>query len=516
MTAPARSIAGVSILEAGFADSARRAVGDWRPSRYTAPLCENFATDGDRLLRFADRFWSIEEAETFELDEWQRWLIRHALERYPDDWPVVHLRGELRYRQLVISLGRQNGKSLIGALFVIYFLALHLRGPKVVGLASIDEQAQIVYQRVKYAIDNSPELSRELRTSDTRGIKRKSPNGRATAGVYRTLPAKEDSAQGHPASGVLYDELHLGLAALWDAMVLAQQSFRNSLMAGITTAGDDESELLIRLYGEGEAAIAGEDERFGFFLWEAPDDQLTEAGVIAANPAVACGRKSLEVVMSDARKMWADERRGKDGMTGRQRVIRYTLNRFVKGAAAAWASVEAWDANSRQPELAGETVFSIERTASWEHAVITATAKRAGEVHTELVCSIEQPNPAQLRDIAHQLARRGSCAFTMNARSLGALANQLRDDGYEVWRLGESEVAAAAQTAHGAIARGEVVHAHDELIRLQFTRGRRREQDAGGWRLSDTLSTGDIDALRATVYGLYVASVRAERTMQLG
>lgn len=507
----------MSIL-APIADSSTgAAVGDWRPTRYTRPLRDDeqlMITDGDRLLSFADRYWSIEEAESFELDEWQRWLIRAVLERYPDDWHEPHLRGQLRYRQVVISLGRQNGKSLIGALFVIYLLALHVRGPKVIGLASIDEQAQIVYQRVKYAIDNSEQLSRELRTSDTRGIKRKSPNGRAVAGRYSTLPAKEESAQGHPASGVLYDELHLGLAALWDAMVLAQRAIRNSLMVGITTAGDDSSELLLRLYGEGEAAIAGDDDRFGFFVWEADSDELTEAGVIAANPAIACGRIPLDVAMSDARKMYAATKRDKNGLTGRQRVIRYTLNRFIRGAAAAWAPVEPWDAVTSQPVIDGETVYAIERTPGWEAASITATVKRGDELHTELVASLLDPTPAQLREACDLLALRGPAVFTMDS-TLTALGRDLKASGYECWLLGASEVAAAAQAAHGAIARGAVVHPHDELVRLHFTRGRRREQDAGGWRLSRSLSTGDTDALRATVLGLYVASVKPAFDLQL-
>lgn len=507
----------MSVIEAGFADSVRHAVGDWHPTRHTPELRPGqLVTDGDRLLRFADAHWTLADAETFELDPWQRWLIRHALERYPDDWHVEHLRGQLRFRQVVISMGRQNGKSVLGALFAIYLLVLHLRGPRVIGLASLDEQAQIVYQRVKYAIDNSDRLSAELTTSETRGIKRKSANGRAVAGVYYTLPAKEDSAQGHPASGVLYDELHLGLAALWDAMVLAQQAITNSLMIGITTAGDDESVLLLRLYDEGEAAIAGNDERFGFFVWEGDSDELTEANVIAANPAIACGRKSLELVMADARKMYADQRRDKDGLTGRQRVIRYTLNRFLKGAAAAWAPVERWDANSRQPEIAGETVFAFERTPSWEHVAITATAKIGDELHTELVASIADATPDQLYAIAVRLAVGRLAVFAMPASTLGALGKRLKRDGFETWLLGSTEEASAAQTTHGAIERGAVIHAHDELLRLQFTRGRRRDQEAGGWRLSRSKSTGEIDALISTVIGVYVASVKADRAIQLG
>ena len=39
------------------------------------------------------------------------------LKRYPLDWHVERLRGRLRFRQLVISMGQQNGKSLLGAIF---------------------------------------------------------------------------------------------------------------------------------------------------------------------------------------------------------------------------------------------------------------------------------------------------------------------------------------------------------------------------------------------------------------
>lgn len=501
----------MTILDALADRAATSAVGDWRPTRYTKPLRPDFTSDGDKLIRFARNYWSVAELDELHLDDWQTWLIRAVLETYPPDWPVERLRGQLRYRQVVISMGRQNGKSLLGALFVIYFLALHVRGPLVKGLASIDAQAKIVYDRVKYGIDNSPALSRELRTTETRGIRR-----RDNTGEYITLPAKEDSAQGHPASGVLYDELHLGLAALWDAMILAMRARRNSLMVGLTTAGDDGSELLVRLYAEGDVAIEGGDERFGFFLWEAADDEMTEANVIAANPAIACGRIPLDDAMADARKMYADLQRGPDGLTGRQRAIRYTLNRFVKGAAAAWASVEAWDALPCIENLdTVEPVYTFARTPSWEAASVVCTELVDGRPHTELVASLTDASPAQLTAVAKALAERGACVFAGDAAELGGWLNALRVDGYEVWKLGQQEMAAAAQGAAGAIERGDVTHAHDELIRHQFTKGRRREQDTG-WRLSTSLSTGEIDALKATVMGVYVAELRHQRAMQLG
>lgn len=473
--------------------------------------CSRFVTDGGRLIAFALRYVVTAMFGRLELDDWQRALVNAVLERYPDDWHDPALRGQLRYRQVVISMGRQNGKSLLGMLFILYFLCLHVRGPNVIGLASLDRQAKIVYKRVKYAIDQSDAMLRELKTTETRGISR-----RDGSGAYFTLPAKEDSAQGEPGTGIVYDELHLGLAALWDAMVLAQRAIRNSLMVGITTAGDDGSELLIRLYGEGDAAIAGEDERFGFFLWESPDDQLTEANVIRANPAIACGRVPLDVAMSDARKMERDTQRGPDGLTGRQRMVRYTLNRFIAGAAGAWVPLEDFDARKGQPEIVGTRVYTIDRTESWEWASVTCTSKSDGVFTSELVASIEAPDMDQLEAVCDVLAARDAGAvFAMDSKTLGELALRLRENGREVWRLGASEMVAAAQHA-AAVIRGDgrLVHAGDQLVRRHVARGRRRDAE-GGWRLSRSLSIGDTDALFGLVIGLYVADQLAEAGLQL-
>lgn len=511
-------------------------VGDWLPARYTPSLSgsEVFPSRGDRLLTFAECEWCIPDAETFELDAWQRWLIRHILEVYPEDWPVEHLRGQMRFRQVVVSMGRQNGKSVIGALLAFYFLTMHKRGPRVVGLASVDRQAKIVYDRVRHAIDSNPRLSRDLRTTGTRGITYRAPGA---AGIYQTLPADADSVQGEPVTGALYDELHLGLIAIWDALVLGQSSHDNSMLVGITTAGDDGSDLLIRLYAEGDAAIKScdlvlqlvadnaepdlieeADPQFGFFVWEAADDELTEANVIRANPAIACGRKPLRRAMRDARTMMLDLEKDEDGLTGPQRVLKYTLNRFAEGAADSWTNTDAWKATAR-PEIEhgpGTLHFGIERTPEWEYAAITATSKaEGGGVKTELVAAINDPSMEQLYEACSALGRaHPGSVFAMPADSLNALADRLREDGREVWKLAAHEMAAAAQHAHGVIVRRAIEHADDIITRMQMARGRRKNS-GDGWKISRDLSIGETDALLATVVGVFVATIKREKRMQL-
>lgn len=507
----------MSVLAPSFGDVDLAPVGDWRPSRFTDTLSgtDDFTTEGDKLLRFVARFWRSAETDTFKLDAWQVWLIRRILETYPPDWPVVALRGQLRYRQVVVSVGRQNGKSVIGAMLAIYFLCLHVKGPRVVGTASVESQAKIVYDRVKYAVENSPALAADLKATGTRGISR-----RDGTGIYQTLPAKEETAQGEPITGCVYDELHLGLAALWDALVLGQRARRNSMVAGITTAGDADSLLLLRLYEEGQAAIDGHDERFGFFAWESltaefgKDYVPTEADIIAANPAVACGRVDLTVAMSDALKMW---RSGKDekGVTGRDRVIRYTLNRFIEGSSNAVVPIGTWRRHKAPfPEPTGDVVYAIDRSDGWEYATVTATTKLDGVLYTEVVAQIVAPDQDQLLDICDALAARGRAVFALDTKTLKALGAELKARGYETWVLGASETESAASSVLAAIKRGGVKHDGAAVLSAQIPRAKER-RTGETWRISRTLSIGDIDAVTATFVGLYVALVRQERSLQL-
>ena len=522
-------------LAPGFIDPDLVPVGDWMPARYTRSLSgtEDFTTDADRLLAVVIAVWRTPEVETFLADVWQVWLLRHILETYPPDWPVEHLRGQLRFRQVVISMARQQGKSVFAAILAFYFLTMHVKGPRVVGLASRNEQAKIVYDRVKYVIGKrtdpnprAPWLAEQIMATDSRGIKWR--NGK---GLYQTLPADEDRAQGEPISGCLYDELHLGLTALWDAIIEGQKARRNSLLVGITTAGDDDSDLLARLYDEGAASIeyaeaclaagewtSGDDERFGFFCWEAADDTLTEANVIRSGPAIACGRVPLDTTMTAARKRWKAPK-DKEGVLGRDRVIRYTLNRFVEGAANSWASIKAW-----ADQAAGEpvtdrhgpgVVYALQRTESWEWVTITATSKVDGRLVTEVVAALEDPDHDTLVKVCKALHRRGhGAAFAVERSRMKALGVSLREEGLEVWMLISGEVASAAATTRSAIARRKLDHPGDPLLTLQMRQARRRDL-GDSWRLSWSLSTGDIDAVSATTLGVEVATNRPDNTIPI-
>jgi hypothetical protein len=278
-------------------------------------------------------------------------------------------------------------------------------------------------------------------------------------------------------------------------MVKGQRARANPLLVGITTAGDDDSELLLTLYKQGEQAIAGEHERFGFFCWEAPEGATidTPGAIEAANPAVACGRIDVETVRSDERT------------TPEADQIRYTLNRFTSSTAAAMP-LGAWTSSAGlELEPHERVIYTFERTRSWEYGSIVAAAKGTdGLVWTELVASIVRPNLDQLVQLADQLRARGPATFAMDGLRLSALAKQLEAKGYETRVLRAADATQCGPSAYSLITAGKVRHAEDPLVTAQM-RAARRKNVGESWRISSAESAGDVDAVLATVEGIYLA-----------
>lgn len=463
------------------------------PTLFTPPLSDEFITDGDKLLKVIDLAWKSEEAEQFRLDEWQRWLIRRVLERYPLDHPKYP--GQLRYKQVVISMGRQNGKSVLGAVFALYGLLLHTQGPRVIGLAYTKEQADIIYDRVKYVFANNPTLKKRFKSTGTRGIYSRDDN---RPGSYVMKSKAEESLQGVTISLCLYDEVHLTSPKTWDAVVFGTSARKDAMVLGITTAGDDKSELLKRLYKTGKAAAVQEDdydERFGFFLWEAPDHlEVTDPdALIAANPSIACGRLSIDQAINDIKNMPENQAR------------RYRLNQFV-ASEASWLPLNLWN----RLEVAAlphtkNIVFAVDRAENWDYATITANVKHEGKVYTKVVASLTNPTLEQLENVCVDLWKRfKGLGFVMEVANLRDLSARLKERGVKCEYLTAGQMNNACATAYSLISENRVVHGGDELLRRQVPKGVAKNIGEG-WRISRRDSVGEIDSLLATIMGIYAS-----------
>lgn len=460
------------------------------PARFTPPLSEDFVSDGDRLIDLMGLCWVTPETSTpIELDEWQRWLLRHALERYPKDHPIYP--GELRFRQLLISMGRQNGKSVIGG--GLGLDALVFQRGDVASIASSREQAQIIYDRVKHVIDSNKWLSKRFkRTTETRGI------GKADgSGKYKVSPAKESALQGLPFVRVLLDEGHLAKKGIWTAATKGTNAVDDAMVIMITTAGDQESKTLIDLYELADKAINGDTklERFGAFIWEAPANAPIDdpAAIMAANPAVACGRVPLDRVLSDIMTQPEHE------------VRRYTLNQFISGSSQSWLPGNLYRAcTGKGMTKTGGAVFAVDVSKNWETAVIAAANNNDGIQETELVKSYINPTEDQLFNDLKSLYVNQSARAIVLEDNLSNLAKRLKAAGIPTWHLWRKELSAACSAAYAMFSRGTVRHNNDPLLTVQMQNGVTK-YTGETWVISRKESTGDIDALMATVMALYVS-----------
>ena len=481
--------------------------GDIRyPAIWTRPLNgkNKFATDGDKLIELVKIAWkSPEQPDGLELDDWQKWLLRHILERYPANHPLYP--NQLRYRQVCISLGRQNGKSLLGAILGVYGLLLHQQGANVISLASSTDQARIIYSRVLFTIQNNEYLKKRFKkATEQRGITTLDGSGR-----YDVKAAKEAALQGIPMSLCLFDELHLAKKGMWSAAVLGTAQRKDGMVIGITTAGDQSSETLLDLYKLGTSAAQGDKdlERFGFFCWQANDGAQVDDPVALkmANPSIDAGRLDINTVLSDIRSIPEHEAR------------RYRLNQFIQGTAQSWIPSDVFaNAAGDGITLQKDVVLAIDRTKNWEYASIAAARKcEDGTYETELVQGFAGATEQQLYLTVRDLFARGNItAIAMDDRQMPNLAKRLKADGLPVWQLWTKEISSACSTVYAMFTAGNVKHRNDPLLQLQSPKGIAK-YSGESWFISRRESLGDIDALMATVMALYVAATHQNFELQV-
>jgi phage terminase large subunit-like protein len=470
---------------------------EWLPTDYTQTLSEDFVTDGDKLINIAEALWHLPEKndDKLVLTDWQKWLIRRVLERYPQDYHDINRAGRLRYKQVVISMPRKNGKSLLGALFALYGMLLHEPAPEVVSVAASSDQAKIVYRRLLHQVQTS-ELLKTLfsRSTEHRGLWTSDGTG-----VYKVIAAKAATAQGLHPSLVVFDELHVANEDVWTAMSLGSGTRPDGLIIGITTAGDDSSNLLKHLYERGDKSIAKDEEfeRFGFFKWESPIgcDLDDEDAVRRANPNLASGILSWESVKAEITTMPEPDAR------------RYRLNQFVS-TMNSWLPAGAWQ-NLTTGNVVNPKVFAIERTSSWEHAsIVAAELNEDGTVSTELVASFNNTNIDGVLAACGRLQKYG-VPFIMDNYTLSDLATTMKQKGFRVQTTSNKDLINASNNAYSRIIKKKLFHPKDEIVTLQMQRAVRKNI-GDSWKITRKDSSTDIDAALATVLAVWFVDTQSQ------
>ena len=464
----------------------------WLPSRFTRPLQEDFPTSGDVVIGLAEAFVKIPERNNakLQLAEWQKWLLRAILERYPKDHPDIEKAGRLRYKQVVISIPRKNGKSLLGSVLALYGLMAHESGAEVISVASSADQANIVYRNVLNQILNSPFLKPKFKkTTEGRGIYTADGSGR-----YIVLGNRATTAQGMHPSMVIFDELHVGSSDLWVAMALGSATRLDGIVIGITTAGDDDSALLNGLYAKGQLAIEGNEdlERFGFFCWEAEEGCALDnrEQIEKANPNLVEGILSWTNIQTEIATMPEPDSR------------RYRLNQFV-AAQNNWIPAGLWQGLPQgQVDKTKPVCIALDRTISWDHASLVVSQKTDSGYVTELIGDISRPDKTKVLELLLKLAGSYQAQFVMDGYLNSEIAMELKQRGIKVVSLSLKDLVQASNMVFANIVNGKISHSHDPVITNQLVNAVRKNV-GDSWRISRKDSLKDIDAAMATVMSIW-------------
>ena len=170
--------------------------GSETPRIYTPPLRELTpdTTLGYEVIEFAEKVLEI------RLHPWQKWLVIHALEVIDD--PADGWR--LRFKNVQVLVGRQNGKTTIGCLIALYFL-YQLEVGLVLGTAQDVANAEDTWAMCVEMAQNNPQLSDAIKhVWFTNGAKRMQLTGNRD---YRVRASNRKAGRGKSADLVLMDEL---------------------------------------------------------------------------------------------------------------------------------------------------------------------------------------------------------------------------------------------------------------------------------------------------------------------
>ena len=359
--------------------------GKETPRIYTPPLRELTpeTSYGFSVIDFASDVLGI------ELFPWQRWFCIHALEADED--------GGFRFRRVVLLVGRQNGKSTVAQVIVLWALFV-LGVALVLGTAQDLDTSEETWEGAVNLVEESEELSPLLdKVVRVNGKKELRVDG---GHRYKVAAATRRGGRGKTGDVVLMDELreHLNWEA-WGAVTKTTNARPNALILCMSNAGDAFSVVLRHLRYKAHMALGdpdgwcratgdvadggdnegdGEDTTLGLFEWSAAPDcsKWDRDGWAQANPSM--GHTITERVIAS------------DAATDDERIFRTEdLCQWVETIREEPFPEGAWDAGiDPKSEIAPDSplAFGIDVSGDRTHAAIAVAGRRAdGRHHVEVI-----------------------------------------------------------------------------------------------------------------------------------
>lgn len=473
-------------------------LGRQEPRLWTRPLrpLTPETSLGDEAIQFA------EEVLGEALFPWQKWWLRAVLELNPD--------GSFRFRTVLTLIARQNGKTHLLKILALYMLYLG-HAKLVLGAAQSLDIAREAWRASVALAESVPELADEVAQvlKSTVEYSLVLINGAR----YRITAANDKAGRGLTVDLLILDELrtHHDTDA-WAALSNTTMGRPNSIIIGISNAGDDNSVVLNNLRA---SALAGEDDTLGLFEWSAPDGCALDD-----REAWAMANPSLGYLVTEAKMLSAlHTARPTDFRTENlcQRVDQ--LDAAVD--PAGWSACA--DPGSTLAAYAKQLVVCVDVAYDDHH--VTAAAAALGEddrVHLEILGAWANTAEARvaLRRMFELLRPRavgwfpsgpaavlGADLTVMHGECVGEkllmVSDEMRPEAPGVVELTGGAAVSACQTLADLVDNRMLVHPDDPLLNAHITASTRKDQ-GDGWRFARR-GAGRNDAAYAAAGAVHLA-----------
>jgi hypothetical protein len=336
---------------------------------------------------------------------WQRWLVIHSMELLSNGWP--------RFRQVLVMVGRQNGKTELLVILALFWLWVQ-EIPMVLGTSTKLDMARVSWKKAIRLAKATPELRNTVRVRNENG-KEELANVIDRAldieAMYKIAASNEEGGRSLTVHRLVEDELrqHKTYDA-HDAAKNTMNAVDDAQAFAITNEGDDtaivlhdlqESALLFLAQGEG-------DPRLGFFGYTAEPgcDLLDIEQTAQSNPSMGeKGGVSWANLVGEAKQ--AQLKGGKKEAGYRTEVLCQRVHRL----RSMPVSLESWAATAKDAQPQGETwaddgivpSFFVVVDEEQTSAVIASAVVLDGTPHVELAYA---DSAEGLTERAQELAKR--------------------------------------------------------------------------------------------------------------
>lgn len=326
----------------------------------------------DDFRRFTDHIRLIEgewRGQPYRMLEWHEELFGNLM-----GW--MNPSGYRRHTEGYVQIAKKNSKTTASAMLALYmFVADKENAPQVFCAANDSDQAALLWNIAASMIDESPELSRYLRSiPSVYRILKKRPTSKTE--VFRAWSSETSNKDGVSASCLICDELHKWGPSgrdFWGVIRYAGVGRAQPLCPFvITTPGDDLTSLCYEQYLYAKKILDGtirDDLVFFPLVYEPdydkmfpnpecpekydPDYWKSEECWRLGNPALG-DILSLDRMRSDALKVENDPASKAD-------FLRFRCGVWVKGGQV-WLPAHVWNANEGQPfelkDLENKTIIN--------------------------------------------------------------------------------------------------------------------------------------------------------------